>query len=224
MLGTGESRWIAALAAALAVASCASGCAADAGVRETVEEADQTSLSDAEIAAILMGVHEQRVAQAKAAIPKLSDPAVKAFAQHMASDHAATQEELRLLFEAIGVEPEDSNAAMELRQASNDVTELLEDSPQASADADYIDGQIAMHTFVIHTIDKRLTPAARHPELLRALTSTRAQFAAHLEEAEKLQMMLTERKRSASTKEGNMTKPTTANLAQPGGACEGPAC
>lgn len=223
MLGTGRSRWIAALAAAVAVASCASGCAADAGVRETVDDTESTSLSDAEIAAILMGVHEQRVAQAKAAIPKLSDPAVKAFAQHMASDHAATQEELSQIFEAIGIVPEDSNTAMELRQASNDVSELLEASPQASADADYIDGQIAMHTFVIHTIDKRLTPVARHPELVRALTSTRAQFAAHLEEAEKLQMMLTERKRSAKREEGNMTD-TTSKLAPVRGACEGPAC
>ncbi len=214
---------IAALAAAVTVASCASGCAADAGVRETVDDTEQdTSLTDSEIAAILMGVHEQRVAQAKAAIPKLTDPAVKAFAQHMASDHAATQEELSLLLEAIGIVPEDSNAAMELRQASNDVTELLESSPQASADADYIDGQIAMHTFVIHTIDKRLTPVARHPELVRALTSTRAQFAAHLEEAEKLQMMLTERKRSAQREEGTMERST--KLAKPRAACEGPLC
>ncbi|NUO47704.1 MAG: DUF4142 domain-containing protein [Polyangiaceae bacterium] len=192
-------------------------------MRETVDDTEDTSLSDSEIAAIVLGVHEQRVAQAKAAIPKLSDPAIKSFAQHLASDHAATQEELSLLFETIGITPEDSNAAMELRQASNDVSELLESSPQASADADYIDGQIAMYTFVIHTIDKRLTPVARHPELVRALTNTRAQFAQHLEEAEKLQMMLTERKRSASVEEGVMQS-TTAKLARPHGACEGPAC
>lgn len=198
MRSTRRVELFAALAGAFAVASCAIGCAADAGLRETVEETEQTSLTDAEIAQIVLGVHEQRIAQAKDALPKLVDPAVRAFAEHMARDHAATREELGLLFEAVGIVPEDSSAAMELRQATDDVSAVLDNSSGPSIDADYLDGQIAMHTFVIHTIDQRLTPVAKNRELIRILVNTRAQFAAHLEEAEKLQLMLTERKRTAS--------------------------
>jgi putative membrane protein len=188
------------VACALVVASWPTGCVTDSSLREveTGDHVERTELNDAQVAGILLAMHEQRIAQAKAAMPRLSDPAVQAYAREMMQDHAASNEELRLLLEASGIAPEESMLGVDMAHAAEDVTSLVDGSAESTIDREYIDGQAAMHAYVIRTINDRLLPPTQSPQLRKALESTLARLRTQLEAAQQLQERMVERTRSAS--------------------------
>jgi putative membrane protein len=141
-------------------------------------------LDDAQIASVLRAANAAEVDQAKVAVGKASDPAVKNFAQTMIADHGQAVKDIDELDSRLGWPDADSQLATELRISATRLDNDLAAINDQTFDKRYILGQIDEHRKVLDTIDTRLTPAAQRDELKQLITNMRPRVAHHLQMAQ----------------------------------------
>ncbi len=184
----------------LAVAACAMGCAQRAEPREPMTPvATPARLTDGEIARVLLTVHEESVAQAKAASPRLSHPDVQLFAQTLRDEHEKGWEELMLVLDASAIEPEESEMVLELRQASLEIEGLVDDAAPSQVDAEFIQAESALLSYMVSLLEARLIDDAEDAGLRANLKVWRNRMRAQLEDAQRLGVMLSDRSRMAAS-------------------------
>lgn len=149
------------------------------------------SLTDAQIAHVVMTANQGEVDLGNLAKDKAENPDVKAFANDMVTDHSAANEKGNQLTQQISLTPEENDLSTQLK-SSVDQSKAKLDSTAAGAafDKAYIDDQVTAHQTVLDALDNTLIPGAQNAELKTMLQNMRPTVAQHLDRAKQLQTKL----------------------------------
>jgi putative membrane protein len=143
-------------------------------------------LSDAQIAQVTSTANVGEVAQANAALPKLTNPDAKQFATMMVEQHGAAQERAAAMLEQKGLTPAASYLSIELKEDSDEIIEEINTADRDEVDKVYMEAQVEVHEKVLKTIDEKLIPAATDPALQQELQTARGEVATHLQRAKEI--------------------------------------
>lgn len=187
------------LAVTMVVASAA-GCAGGGDVEgarasataevEGSEAANQHTLTDAEIAAVVVAANSIDVSYGEIARDRARDERVKQFAETMITDHTAVNKSAVELVGRLGVTPKENDVSRSLEASANDTRALLRSKSGGEFDLAYIRNEVEYHRAVIDALDGLLIPSASNAELRETLVGVRPAFVAHLRHAESLQQAL----------------------------------
>ncbi len=120
------------------------------------------------------------VAIGKLALEKSASADVKAFAQHMVTDHTKANEELVALAKKLDIEvPDDADLTDKAKKA---ILEIREES----FDKSYANNQVAAHEKTVELFEKEAA-SSDNAELKAFATKTLPTLKAHLEKAKALQ-------------------------------------
>lgn len=142
-------------------------------------------LDDDEIVLVADAINAGKVAQASAVLPRLSNEDVRAFAERMIDEHSAAREELSLLAEQQGLEPDDSDLSDSLERDNATTIARLERTPDESLDVEYIETQERAHG-VARMIGGAMIAAADNDALRNQVTTLSGDIEAHRAEAARI--------------------------------------
>ena len=146
--------------------------------------AQDTKLTDPQIAHIAYTAGVIDVTAGKQAIAKASSKEVKAFAEDMVRDHEAVNKQALDLVKKLKVTPQDNDTSKALsKQAAEKLAELGK-LKGADYDKDYIANEIAYHKTVNGALETQLIPQASNPELKSLLQTGLKIFQGHEQHAE----------------------------------------
>jgi len=175
----------------------------DAGTAQTPEGLDvagapeppkREALNDAQIAAITEAANAAEIAQAQLAQMKTNDAAVKAFAEMMLTHHGeAKQKQAKL-----NLKVKESGVSTAMHADADATLDALKASSAKDFDQAYIAAQIAGHQKVLDTINDKLLPNVKGPNLKAYLQEIKPTVEAHLKQAKQLQQSVDSK--SSSTK------------------------
>jgi predicted outer membrane protein len=171
----------AANAAGAAGASFDGGVPGDAGLAATAQ-----NLSDGEIVFAADTLNAGEVDEARAALPRLGNEAVRAFARQMIEEHQTARDQLLQLADDQDLTPALSDVAEDLRQQSESVIAQLLAPEATSLDALYINSQVTAHGLALQTVDG-LIAGSDNAALRQQLTALRSSVEEHLSRARELQ-------------------------------------
>ena len=160
------------------------------GTSNNMVQPQAIQMTDAQIAGITEAANKGEIDQAKLALRKAKDPQVKAFAQMMIDHHGTEQKKEQQLATSLNVQPETTQTSTQLQTDSQNAISSLSSQTGADFDKAYIDLQVKEHTDVLDSIDNKLLPNAKNPQLKQALTDFRPKVADHLQRAKDLQQKL----------------------------------
>ena len=193
MTKAGKTGAIAAALMVLAGTYC-SAPAEDAVPGDAEESAEMAtpaaSLSDAEIAAIVVAANSIDVGYGEIARARATDERVRQFAETMIRDHTAVNESAGELVSRLGLTPQPSDVSRSLEAAAADTREVLLNATGAEFDRAYVANEVAFHRTVLEALDSLLIPNAANAELKETLVGVRPAFEGHLRHAESLQQSL----------------------------------
>lgn len=154
---------------------------------KTQASADQSQLSDAEIASIVRTANEGEVKAAQLAEKKGSSKDVKSFAQYMIKEHSANTKKEKDLASRLKIKPQPNQTAETFKNQSEQTAKELASLTGTAFDQAYINNQINAHQRLLTELDQNLIPAAKNPELKQYLETTKSHVQHHLERAQKIQ-------------------------------------
>ena len=141
------------------------------------------SLSDEQIAAITDAANTAEIDQAKLAEGKSKSADVKRFATMMIKHHGeakAKQAKLKLQLA-------DSSDSTALKADAASTLDTLKKDTGKDFDKAYIDAQVDGHQKVLDTINQKLLPSVKSPDLKAYLDDIKPRVEAHLKKAKELQ-------------------------------------
>jgi putative membrane protein len=149
------------------------------------------SLTDAQIAHVVMTVNNGEVDLGNLAKDKAQDADVKAYAQQMVTDHSSANEKGNQLAQQINLTPEINDLSRQM-QSNHEQAKAKLDSTTAGASFDkaYIDDMVTGHQSVLDALDNTLIPGAQNADLKSMLQNMRPTVAQHLDRAKQLQSKL----------------------------------
>ena len=156
----------------------------------TVPPPTSSTLSDANIAAIVLAANDADIANGNEAKGKTKNAEVRAFAEQMVTDHTSVNQQAKDLAGKLSLSPEDNDASRGLKASSDSTRDEIGKLDGAAFDKAYIDHEVDYHKAVIGMLDGTLIPSAQNAELKSLLQNSRPAFQAHLEHAEKVQATL----------------------------------
>ena len=148
------------------------------------------TVSDAQIASIVVTANQVDIDAGKLAASKATNPEIKKFGQQMVTDHTGVNKQATALVTKLKVTPEDNSTSQSLKAGGEKNIANLKSLKGAEFDKAYIDNEVTYHQAVIDAIDKTLVPSAQNAELKALLVKVRPAFVAHLEHARMLQKAL----------------------------------
>jgi putative membrane protein len=156
----------------------------------SVASSSAQSVSDAQIAHIVVTANQVDIDAGKIAAAGGSHADVKAFAQQMVTDHTGVNKSATSLAAKLKVTPEDNATSRSLKEGGEKNLANLKSLKGAAFDKAYVDNEVAYHQAVLDALDKTLIPGAKNEELKALLVKVRPAFVAHLEHAKKIQSSL----------------------------------
>lgn len=145
------------------------------------------TVTDPQIADIVVAANEVDVAAGELAQSRATDPRVQQFAQRMVTDHTGVNQQASQLVQRLGVTPEPSPTSQQLRQGGEQNRSRLQGLRGAEFDRAYIEHEVAYHQQVLDAIDDTLLPSAQNAELRALLEQVRPAIEAHLQLAQQIQ-------------------------------------
>jgi putative membrane protein len=152
--------------------------------------APATSLTDPQIAEIVVVANNGDINNAKVAKSISKNKEIRNFAQEMITDHTSANKKVAALANKLKIKPELSAASKKLKETAQQDLLKIKRLTGTEFDQAYIDNEVALHKTVLDTIDNTLLPNAKNQELKNLLTSVRSVIANHLEHAQKVQASL----------------------------------
>jgi len=152
-----------------------------------VAGASAQSVTDAQIASIVVTANQVDIDAGKLAKSMASNAEVKKFADQMITDHTGVNKSAVDLVTKLKVTPEDNSTSQSLKAGGEKNLANLKTLKGAAFDKAYIDNEVAYHQAVIDAVDKTLIPSASNAELKALLVKVRPAFVAHLEHAKHIQ-------------------------------------
>jgi putative membrane protein len=148
------------------------------------------TVSDAQIAAIVLAANTVDSTGGVVAQQKGTNPAVKQFGQTMVTDHGGVNKQAVALAGRLNLTPEANPTSNQLTQGGQQSASQLSGLSGAAFDRAYIDHEVEYHQTVLDALDQTLIPNAQNGELKALLQQTRPAVAAHLDMAKNLQKQL----------------------------------
>jgi putative membrane protein len=145
------------------------------------------SVTDAQIASIVVTANQVDIDAGKLAKSMASNAEVKKFAEQMITDHTGVNKSAVDLVTKLKVTPEDNPTSQSLKAGGEKNLSNLKTLKGAAFDKAYIDNEVAYHQAVLDAVDKTLIPSASNAELKALLVKVRPAFVAHLEHAKHIQ-------------------------------------
>jgi putative membrane protein len=142
------------------------------------------ALNDGQIAAVVRAINVAEIDEAKIAVGKAKDPAVKHFAETMIAHHSQAVKDVDELDAHLNLRPTDSQLVTELRVNATSVQNKLSANDEPSFDKAYMTSQVDAHRQALDTIDSRLMPAVKSQDLRQMLETLRPRVANHLQMAQ----------------------------------------
>ncbi len=152
--------------------------------------AESHALTDANIAAIVVGANNIDISAGNIALKRSKNAKVKGFAQRMVTDHNAVLNAAVNLVTKLGVTPVNNDLVATLAKQSQEHEKNLRSLSGKAFDKSYIDHEVAYHEAVIGVIEGQLIPSAQNAELKALLVSVLPAFRAHLEHCKMIQKAL----------------------------------
>lgn len=153
----------------------------------TAAGAETAAPTDPQIAHIAYTAGSIDVAAAELALAKSENPDVRAFAELMARDHKAVNEQALALVTKLGVTPEDNDTSKALAAAAAETATRLEGLSGAEFDKAYVENEVAYHKTVNGALKDALIPSAQNAELKALLETGLTLFTEHQTHAEMLE-------------------------------------
>ncbi len=150
------------------------------------------SISDAQIAAIVVTANQVDIDAGKLALLRTSNDKVRTFAQLMVTDHTGVNTAATELVTRLNVTPQASATSDALKAGGDKNIAHLKTLDGAAFDRAYISQEVAYHQQVIDALDKVLIPGATNAELKALLVKVRPAFVAHRDHAKSLQAATSE--------------------------------
>ena len=158
------------------------------GVAGAARAADAPT--DPQIAHIAYTAGQIDIAAAEQAIKKSKNPDIVAFANQMAADHKAVNDQALALVKKLNVTPEDNPTSQALSKAAADKLAELDKLDGAAFDKAYIDNEVAYHKAVNGALSTLLIPSAQNADLKALLQTGLTLFTEHQHHAEMVAGML----------------------------------
>src|SRR5690606_5544013 len=152
------------------------------------QPAPRRVLTDANVTAIATAADNGAIGEGQLALHRSRDQDVRDVAQRMISDHTALNQQIRQEAQRTGMQPEELTSR--IQATSEQTLRSLGEREGTEFDRAYIANQVAMHRWLLETMDNTLIPAARDDRLEALLRSQRAIIAEHLEHALRVQQSL----------------------------------
>jgi putative membrane protein len=156
----------------------------------TAAVAHDSPFTDGQIAHIAYTAGQIDIAAAEQALSKSTNPEVIDFANQMARDHRAVNDQALALVGKLDVTPEDNNTSQSLSAAAKAKLAELDALDGAAFDAAYLANEVAYHQTVNGTLETTLIPAAHNAELKALLETGLTLFSEHQAHAEHLAAMV----------------------------------
>lgn len=137
------------------------------------------AINDAQIAHIAYTAGAIDVTAAQQALRKSQNPQVRAFAEEMARDHAAVNDQALALVNKLGVTPQDNPTSQALASGAAAEQEKLEALSGDQYDKAYAANEIAFHKTVNAALSDTLIPSAQNAELKTLLETGLKLFQSH---------------------------------------------
>jgi putative membrane protein len=160
------------------------------GLAAPAAQASAESITDAQIASIVVTANQVDIDAGRAAAAKTTNAEVKKFAQLMVTDHTGVNKSATELVTRLKVTPEDNETSQALKEGGATNLKTLSALSGPAFDKAYVDHEIAYHQQVLDAVDKTLIPNSKNAELKALLVKVRPAFVAHLEHARHLQSTL----------------------------------
>lgn len=148
------------------------------------------AINDAQIAHIAYTAGVIDVTAAKQALQKSHNADVRAFAEEMARDHAAVNDQALALAKKLGVTPADNATSQSLAKGAAAEQKKLAALSGAAYDKAYADNEVAYHKAVLSALDGTLIPSTQNAELKSLLETGSKLFHSHEMHAEHLAQSL----------------------------------
>ena len=148
------------------------------------------TITDPQIAAIVVTANQVDVDAGKLAAEKATAPGVRKFGQLMATDHTGVNKAAVDLATRLKVTPEPNATSRAIKEAGDKNLAKLRALSGTAFDKAYIDNEVAYHQQVLDALDTALIPGANNAELKALLVKVRPAFVAHLEAAKREQAAL----------------------------------
>jgi putative membrane protein len=157
---------------------------------DTTAAAPSGTVSDAQIAAIVLAANTVDSTAGALAQQKGTNADVKKFGQTMVTDHGGVNKQAVALAGRLNLKPEENPTSTQLTQGGEHSHTQLNGLSGAAFDRAYIDHEVEYHQTVLDALDKTLIPNAQNADLKALLQQTRPAVAAHLDMAKSLQTKL----------------------------------
>lgn len=148
--------------------------------------AHDSALTDAQVAHIAYTAGQIDITAAQQALAKSSNPDVIEFANQMARDHKAVNDQALALVAKLAVTPEDNPTSQSLLAAAQAKQAELDALEGAAFDAAYVANEVTYHQTVNEALKTTLIPAAHEAELKALLETGLVLFTEHQAHAEHL--------------------------------------
>lgn len=144
------------------------------------------TLTDAQIAAIVVTANQIDINAGKLAESKSTNPEVKAFAHRMIADHTDVNKQATDLATKLKITPEESTLSKAMKSDAERNMNRMKKLSGKDFDKLYLNDESAFHNAVIDTVDGKLLPSAENADLKALLVKVRPALVSHREHADKL--------------------------------------
>ena len=148
--------------------------------------AHDSALTDAQVAHIAYTAGQIDITAAQQALAKSSNPDVIEFANQMARDHKAVNDQALALVAKLAVSPEENPTSQSLLAAAQAKQAELDALEGAAFDAAYVASEVTYHQTVNEALKTTLIPAAHEAELKALLETGLVLFTEYQAHAEHL--------------------------------------
>ena len=145
------------------------------------------SVTDAQIASIVVTANQVDIDAGKIAEAHATKNEVKTFARLMITDHTGVNKSATDLVTRLKVTPQDNPTSQSLKSEGDKNIATLKTLKGDAFDKAYVDHEVAYHEAVLAAIDKTLIPNAKNEELKALIVKVRPAFVGHLEHAKMIQ-------------------------------------
>ncbi|HEX5032561.1 MAG TPA: DUF4142 domain-containing protein [Candidatus Eisenbacteria bacterium] len=153
----------------------------------TPKAADAVTLTDANIAAIVLAANTIDIKNGNLAIARAKTTSVADFARQMVRDHTSVNKKAADLAARLKLVPKENRTSRALVASADSTRNKMSKLSGAPFERAYVSNEVAYHQAVIDLLDKTLVPSAKNKDLKDLLLAVRPAFVVHLQHAKMLQ-------------------------------------
>ena len=148
------------------------------------------ALKDSQIINVLVNLNNSEINAGRLAKSKAGDKSVKGFAEEMIEGHSQSNIDIKKLSKDLSLKAESDSISDKMKKDSEDKLAELKSEKAPAFDSTYMDAQVSGHQDALKTLDEKLIPNAKSPQLISMLNKTKGVVQNHLDMATKIQSSL----------------------------------